>query len=88
MGVVRRPFNRVRGDGFGRLPHPSCGCRTNSAPNSDRDMRAEVTIKIVSGDLPDDMKRYFVDEVVKSLAQRTVAIEPASEPKSVVIELT
>jgi hypothetical protein len=51
-------------------------------------MRAEVTIKIVSGDLPDDMKRYFVDEVVKSLAQRTVAIEPASEPKSVVIELT
>lgn len=55
---------------------------------ADRDMRTEVTIKIVSGDLPDDMKHYFVDEVVKSLAQRIVAIEPASEPKSVVIELT
>ncbi|WP_298670673.1 hypothetical protein [uncultured Sphingomonas sp.] len=54
---------------------------------TDRDSSAGITIQIVSGDLPDDMKHYFVGEIVKVLEQRTVAIEPAGLSKSVVIEL-
>jgi hypothetical protein len=51
------------------------------------DMPAKVAIQIVSGDLPDGMRHYFVDEIVKTLARRTVAIEPSGIPTSVVIEL-
>lgn len=53
----------------------------------DRDSPAEVTIRIVSGDLPDDMRDYFVHEIVKTLEQRTVAIEPPGAPNSVTIEV-
>lgn len=53
----------------------------------ERDMPAKVTIQIVAGDLPDDMRQYFVKEIVETLAQRTVAIEPAGVSTSVVIEL-
>jgi len=53
----------------------------------DRGRPARVTIQIISGDLPEDMKQHFIDEIVKVLAQRKVAIEPSGVPKSVVIEL-
>ena len=53
----------------------------------ERDRLAKVTIQIIAGDLPDDMRHYFVEEIVETLAQRTVAIEPAGAPASVAIEL-
>lgn len=54
----------------------------------ERDTPARVTIQIVAGDLPEDMRHYFVDEIVETLSRRTVAIEPAGVPASVAIELT
>jgi hypothetical protein len=53
----------------------------------DHDSPAKVTIQIVSGDLPDDMRHYFVEKLMETLKRRTVAIEPAGIPASVAIEL-
>lgn len=54
----------------------------------DRDMPVKLTIQIVAGDLPDDIRDYFIEEIVETLAKRTIAIEPAGVPASVTIELT
>ena len=54
----------------------------------DQDMPVKVTVQIVAGDLPDDMRHYFIEEVVDNLAKRTVAIEPTGVPPSVTVELT
>ncbi|HWT42151.1 MAG TPA: nucleotidyltransferase domain-containing protein [Sphingopyxis sp.] len=47
----------------------------------------EVTIRISSDDLPEDMRRHFAQEIADMLARRAVAIEPAGETASVHIQL-
>jgi hypothetical protein len=42
----------------------------------EHDQHPGVIIQISSGDLPDDMKNYFVAEIAESLNGRAVAIEP------------
>lgn len=53
----------------------------------DFDIPAKIVIRIITGDLPDDMKLCFVDEIANTLTRRIVAIEPAGIPASVTIEL-